>query len=119
MIKNIISAIGINTSAKVLTLFLLLANCGCFSQKQLEKNSIHYTEIDWKKDSIVVANFIKIDSIVNSHKHRKSFYCPEIILKVLIAKTGISSTGDNTFVGPKFTISDWLNWHNWFINKFR
>jgi hypothetical protein len=100
-------------------LFLLPIMAGCFVQKKINKYKINYTQSDMQKDSILVKNFISIDSIVNIKKSDKTFYCPESILKLIVSKTGILNSGDMSFIGPKFTINDWVAWHKWFIKEFR
>jgi hypothetical protein len=100
-------------------LIFISMNSGCYLHNQVRKNTIIYNSEDWHKDSLLVKHFLKLDSIISHNNYGKSFYCPNVTLKYIVDKTAIPSTGDNTFIGGKFTIDDWINWHNWFKNKFR
>lgn len=102
-----------------ITSIFLFSMLGCMIQKQIRENKMIYTKNDYEKDSVLVKSFIKLDSIVGSKKSQKEFYCPEDILKIIVDKTQIQNSGDMGFIGPKFTLKDWVAWHEWFKNKFR
>jgi hypothetical protein len=92
---------------------------GCMIQKQIRDNKISYTKNDFEKDSVLVNSFITLDSVVGSKKLQKVFYCPEVILKIIVGKTKIQNSGGMGFIGPQFTLKDWVAWHEWFKDKFR
>jgi len=101
------------------TSIFIFSILGCIVQKQIRENKISYTKNDFEKDSVLVKSFIKLDSIVESKKSQKVFYCPENILKIIVDKTQIKNSGDMGFIGPKFTLKDWIAWHEWYKEKFR
>ncbi len=103
----------------VILFFAFCLLSGCYLQRQIKRNHIDYIESDWRKDSLLVQSFIKIDSVIKQNKNGRSFYCQDSVLKIITDKTKIPSTGGGSIVGAKFTLQDWVNWHNWFKNKFR
>lgn len=103
-----------------ITSIFLFCILGCMIQKkQIREYKISYTKNDFKKDSVLVSSFIKLDSIVGSKKSQNVFYCPEYILKIIINKTQIQNSGNMGFIGPQFSLKDWFAWHEWFKDRFR
>jgi hypothetical protein len=109
----------INLFGVVILFIINLSLNSCFPPKEIKENLIAYTKQDFNKDSVLVENFIKIDSIVKKNKRSKSYYCPIEVVKLLHTKTGISGSGDGSIIGYKFTLEDWIKWHKWFKNNFR
>jgi hypothetical protein len=100
-------------------LFIAATIFSCGWQKKIQENLTAYTATDKERDSLLVKSFSAVDLIVKKNKTGKSYYCEISVIKTLEEKTGISSTGDGSIVGKKFTRQDWLKWHEWFKLNFR